>query len=374
MIIDILILLLVGIGGYFLWKAISNLRDDTNQNNQSFRGELQSSVDDSLQRGLTGLAALQGRIDQSLLNRNEEASTFIQGMVSDVLEVQAMLSNPTSAGQFGNWQLQLFFENSNLSSEHYRLEEGHDQGRPDAEVDLPGNGKIFIDAKAILQRWVETFNQAIDAEEKERLLEENTENIITTARSLSLRGYEDIEVPQTGMILMYLPLDSLFIDFMERVDKAKLVEASKGFKGAGTQGRGSPIVFVSPATMGGFLGMIGLLWRERNIFEDQTELLNKIKGFAKSLQSTATHLVKGSQHHVRAGDSFRKGYMNLSKTSELIDDLGKLTDTEDLQKGLIDDSFAEVRNVKGLTKADIENWLINNPELAEEIYRKDKNE
>ena len=47
-----------------------------------------------------------------------------------------------------------------------------------------------------------------------------------------------------------------------------------------------------------------------------------------------THLVKGSQHHVRAGDSFRKGYMNLSKTSELIDDLEKLTDTEDLQKSL----------------------------------------
>ena len=67
-----------------------------------------------------------------------------------------------------------------------------------------------------------------------------------------------------------------------------------------------------------------------------------------------------------------KGYMNLSKTSELIDDLGKLTDTEDLQKGLIDNSFSEVRNVKGLTKADIESWLINNPELAEEIYRKDK--
>ncbi len=367
MIIDILILFLIGIGGYFLWKAISNLRDDTNQGNQSFRGELQSSVDASLQQGLTGLAALQGRIDQSLLNRNEEASTFIQGMVSDVLEVQEMLSNPTSAGQFGNWQLQLFFENSNLSSEHYRLEEGHDQGRPDAEVDLPGNGKIFIDAKAILQRWVEHFNQAVDAEEKERLLQENTENIINTARSLSLRGYEDIEVPQTGMILMYLPLDSLFIDFMERVDKAKLVEASKGFKGAGTQGRGSPIVFVSPATMGGFLGMIGLLWRERNIFEDQTELLHKIKGFAKSLQSTATHLVKGSQHHVRAGDSFRKGYLNLSKTSELIDDLGKLTDIDDLNENLNTYSFGSVTRAKDITKEDVENWIINNPDLAADI-------
>ena len=103
----------------------------------------------------------------------------------------------------------------------------------------------------------------------------NTENIISTARELSLRGYDEIDVPQTGMILMYLPIDSLFIDFMERVDKEKLIEASKGFKGPGSMGRGSPIVFVSPATMGGFLGMIGLLWRERNIFEDQTELLTK---------------------------------------------------------------------------------------------------
>ncbi len=44
----------------------------------------------------------------------------------------------------------------------------------------------------------------------------------------------------------------------------------------------------------------------------------------------------------------------------------------DSERGI--SSFAEVKNIKGLTKADIESWLINNPELAEEIYRKDKNE
>ncbi len=371
---EYLILITVVIGGYFLWKEIKKTKNDNDVLNTNFTESLTTSVNSSLQQGITGLATLRGNIDELLTQKTNENSAILQDVASNVLNVHEMLNNPTSAGQFGNWQLQLFFENSNLSSEHYRLEKGRDDNRPDAEIDLPGNGKIFIDAKAIVQRWVDHFNETVDENERENLLQENTENIISTARELSLRGYDEIDVPQTGMILMYLPIDSLFIDFMERVDKEKLIEASKGFKGPGSMGRGSPIVFVSPSTMGGFLGMIGLLWRERNIFEDQTELLNKIKGFAKTLQSTATHLVKGSQYHVRAGDSFRKGYMNLSKTSELIDDLGKLTDTEDLQKGLIDNSFSEVRNVKGLTKADIESWLINNPELAEEIYRKDKND
>ena len=374
MIIEILILLTIGIGGFFLWKEIRDTKNDTDIENEDFKKNIQSSVDTSLREGITGLATLRGSIDQLLKDRNEETSTIIQNVASNVLNVHEMLNNPTSAGQFGNWQLKLFFENSNLSSEHYRLEEGHDQGRPDAEVDLPGNGKIFIDAKAILQRWVEQYNQSDDGEEKERLLQENTNNIINTARALSLKGYENIEVPQTGMILMYLPLDSLFIDFMERVEKDKLIEASKGFRGAGTKGRGSPIVFVSPATMGGFLGMIGLLWRERNIFEDQTALLKKIKSFTKTLQSTADHLIKGSQHHVRAGDSFRKGFLSLNKTAVLVDDLGKLTDIEELDDSLKDDNYAKVKRISGLSKEDIEQWLIQNPELAKNLTNLDNNE
>ncbi len=83
------------------------------------------------------------------------------------------------------------------------------------------------------------------------------------------------------MVVMFIPIDAILIDFMDRVDKEVLLEASKGYKNT-TGKRGSPIVFASPATLGGFLGMVGLLWRERNIFDDQTALISNIKDFAIS--------------------------------------------------------------------------------------------
>ena len=120
--------------------------------------------------------------------------------------------------------------------------------------------------------------------------------------------------------------------------------------------------------------MVGLLWRERNIFDDQTALISNIKDFAKNLQNTATHLVKGSQYHIRAGDSFRKSFDNLTQTTEIVEDLSKITDTDDLEEALTVDNFAKVNRFRDLTEADIESWLRKNPELAEKIYNKDKNE
>ena len=365
--IEILNLILIGLVIFFIWRnGKKELKD-----RESLSTELQQTVSASLTQGITSLSQTQGKIEQNLKNSYSETIQAVQNITNSVIEVKDILSNPTSAGQFGNWQLELFLEKSNLSPEHYRLEKSHYQGRPDAEVDLPGNGKIFIDAKAILQSWIENFEQS-DEQTKETLLEENTQNIIKTATDLSLRGYNEIDVPQTGIILMFLPLDSLFIDFMERVDKDKLIEASKGFKKSGS--RGSPIVFVSPSTIGGFLGMVGLLWRERNLYEDQSALLIQIKNFAKNLQNTAQHLIKGSHYHLRAGDSFRKSFLSLSKTSSLVDDLGKLTDTDELDESLKSESFGKVNRISGLTKNDVEKWLIENPELAKEISSKENNE
>ena len=116
-------------------------------------------------------------------------------------------------------------------------------------------------------------------------------------------------------------------------------------------------------------------WPSRILrFDDQTALISNIKGFAKNLQNAATHLVEGSKYHVRAGDSFRKSFDNLTQTTEIVEDLSKLTDTEDLEEALIVDNFAKVNRSRDLTEADIESWLIKNPELAEKIYNKDKNE
>jgi DNA recombination protein RmuC len=379
MILDILTLFIIGIFGFFYWKDRESSKENLIRSQEALKDDLKSKQDDlqakvdlSLTQGISGLSKLQGKIEQNLESRNEEANDLIKNMASNVLEVQEKLNNPTSAGQFGNWQLELFLEKSNLSPDHYRTEKGHQEGRPDAEIDLPGNGKIFIDAKAILQSWIQKFEEA-DAELKENLLKENVDNIIKTARALSHRKYDEIEVPQAGMVVMFIPIDAILIDFMDRVDKEVLLEASKGYKNT-TGKRGSPIVFASPATLGGFLGMVGLLWRERNIFDDQTALITNIKGFTKNLQNAAIHLVEGSKYHVRAGNSFRKSFDNLTQTTEIVEDLSKITDTDDLKEALTVDNFAKVNRYRDLTEADIESWLIKNPELAEKIFNKEKNE
>ena len=102
---EYLILITVVIGGYFLWKEIKKTKNDNDVLNTNFTESLTTSVNSSLQQGITGIATLRGSIDELLIQRNNENRTILQDMASNVLNVHEMLNNPTSAGQFGNWQL-----------------------------------------------------------------------------------------------------------------------------------------------------------------------------------------------------------------------------------------------------------------------------
>ena len=362
----ITLILIAGAFAYYIWSKPEK-EGDLAQTISDHLDPLKE-VKDELKGVKDKFIVTEALIKSSLQQHKTDSIEEIQRIAASTLAVEKKLSNPSSAGQFGNWQLELFLEKSNLSNEHYRLEKGHEEGRPDAEIDLPGNGKIFIDAKAILQSWVEQFKSA-DEEEKERLLQQNVTNILRTAKDLSRRDYDKIEGGQAGMVVMFIPLDSILIDFMDRVDKEAISDSLKGYKKT-TGERGAPIVFASPATLGGFLGMVGLLWRERNMYDDQTSLLSTIKEFALTLQKSANHMLEGSKHHVKAGDSFRKGYENISKTSIVIDDLRKLTDVTDLEESINNDNYGQVKGKQDLTRERIEAWLIQNPELAKEIQEK----
>ena len=134
MILDILTLFIIGIFGFFYWKDRESSKENLIRSQEALKDDLKSKQDDlqakvdlSLTQGISGLSKLQGKIEQNLESRNEEANDLIKNMASNVLEVQEKLNNPTSAGQFGNWQLELFLEKSNLSPDHYRTEKGHQE-------------------------------------------------------------------------------------------------------------------------------------------------------------------------------------------------------------------------------------------------------
>ena len=279
-------------------------------------------------------------------------------------------TNPIDAGDIGEMSLDIFLEQSGLADDHYSTQTTYalpngDTLRPDAEILLPGNGKVLIDAKTPARAWVESIREE-DPEIRQDLLEQNADSLKNMARELSTRGYDQIEGFVTpDVLVMYIPLDVIYYEFKKVVGNDFLTEANKGF--LNNQGRrGVPIIFAPPSLIGGFLRMLKFLWRERNTYEDNTELVTNIVNFANNLKFLARNLVEGGALHVKAGHSFRKAFSRLGEVRTNINDLSNLVDTEDLENQL-DADFMNVPQAIDIDEQRLLEWLRSNPDILDQI-------
>jgi|UPI0000FD49EE Uncharacterized protein conserved in bacteria len=172
---------------------------------------------------------------QGGLQANTQTTTqLVTEMLEESRTFNQIMTNPVDAGDIGEMSLDNFLEQSGLSDEHYSTQqtytlEGGEILRPDAEITLPGNGKVIIDAKTPAMAWMESIREE-DPEQKQVLLEENANNLKNMARSLSTRGYHLIEefvIPD--VIVMYIPFDVIYYEFRKEAGNDFLSEANRGF-------------------------------------------------------------------------------------------------------------------------------------------------
>ena len=333
--------------------------------------EPQPLTQQDIQPFFDNLNAQVSQVQGGLQANTQTTTQLVTEMIEESRSFNQIMTNPVDAGDIGEMSLDIFLEQSGLSDEHYSTQqtyilEGGEILRPDAEITLPGNGKVIIDAKTPATAWMESIREE-NPEQKQVLLQENANNLKNMARSLSTRGYHLIEefvIPD--VIVMYIPFDVIYYEFRKVAGNDFLSEANRGF--LNNQGaRGVPIIFAPPSLIGGFLRMLKFLWRERNTYEDNTELVTNIINFANNLKFLARHLVEGGAFHVKAGNSLRKAFSRIEGVAEDINDLNNLVETEDLVNELNNDFMNVPPGMEDIDEERILEWIRRNPNFWPQI-------
>ena len=271
---------------------------------------------------------------------------------SQINSIYKSFTSPIEQGQHGEDLLRLVFEGSGLiEGEQYIYNRGTSEGRPDYIVKLPNKGAVIVDAKFNSRNFTKAY-ETDDLDEREILFQQSANDVEKTARELSTRTYTEIEGIDTAeMIFMFLPNDNIYANAVNKKENL-LEKCYKGFPAGNTSNK-TPIVLVTPSSLASSLKVVSMMWKERNLYTNISEVKESLKNLHKGFKTFNDNLLTGGKALLTANDSFRKVY---GKFSSLSDEVQAVESTIDVVpiNDLDESKFMTHKTKKPLSAADIE--------------------
>src|SRR5579884_310630 len=134
-----------------------------------------SAVVSPVQQKLHEFDALVKAIEKERVGAYEGLKEQISGLIersgkmeTAATQLSSALRNPTARGKWGEVQLRRVVELAGMEAycdynEQQTFEVGEERGRPDMTVALPGNAKIFVDAKVPLNAYLDAVEASDEA-------------------------------------------------------------------------------------------------------------------------------------------------------------------------------------------------------------------
>ena len=273
---------------------------------------------------------------------------------SDLKAIFESYQNPIHQGAQGEELLELLFENSGLiKDEQFIYNKGLPQGdgRPDFVIKLPGNGVVYVDSKFITNNFVQAYRET-DESIREDLFNLNAESVENTARALAKRKYTDYQgYTSPNFVFMFLPSDNIYADAVNR-RKDLLTKCYNGFASAGNAG--TPVILITPSSLGSALKVVSMLWKERNLYEhiaDVSRSLNKLhSGFLKLNKN----FIDGGTALLKASHKFRLAFKDFAKVTPEVQKIENVINREKI-KFIGEEEFMTNTRETELSENDINN-------------------
>lgn len=144
----------------------------------------------------------------NLLRRAEAMETATQSLTTQTSTLVTALKNPTTRGRWGEIQLRNVVEKAGMSSycdfsEQQTIDVGDGRARPDMTINLPGDRKVFVDAKAPTDALQAAF-EAIDEDAKRALVKRHAKALADHVDALAKRNYHSAE-GSADFVIMFVP-------------------------------------------------------------------------------------------------------------------------------------------------------------------------
>lgn len=214
------------------------------------------------------------------------------------------LRNPTTRGKWGEVQLRRVVELAGMEaycdfSEQQTFEDDAGRGRPDLTVELPGNARIFVDAKAPLFAYLEAVDATDEPHRRDRL-KAHAGAFKSHVDALAKKNYQRME-GSADFVLMFVPGEAFLSAAC--IENPELIEygAAKG------------IYIASPLTLMALLRSYALGWQHRQqeenakrIAELGRQLYDRVRVFAAHFTGVGTSLKRAVESYNDAAGSLER--------------------------------------------------------------------
>src|SRR3990167_5382069 len=156
---------------------------------------------------MSAYAVLKHQVNELLVTQKQ--------LTSETSNLVNALKTPSVRGRWGEMQLRRVVEMAGMLNycdfeEQVSSSDGEGRLRPDLIINLPGEKKIIVDAKAPLAAYLESL-EAKDETTRQEKLRDHARQVRAHIRALSKRSYYEQFQPAPDFVVLFLPGETFFV-------------------------------------------------------------------------------------------------------------------------------------------------------------------